>query len=198
MAYYVGKEANKVALSHYGILGMKWGVRKYQNADGTLTEAGKKRYGTVDKFNEVKAQKQERSARRKQVLVKTAKVAAGVGKAAALGYMGYKQLMTGQYAGAINSGVGIVKALFSGKMGSNLEHVNNVGILNALMSGDINPSSSSYSKSKYPNASELFPVISSSLDLGKREISSMLSRSFDYGPNQEPSIPMMYFSTTRK
>ncbi len=29
---------------HWGIPGMKWGVRRYQNKDGTLTEAGKKRY----------------------------------------------------------------------------------------------------------------------------------------------------------
>ena len=36
------------ALSHHGILGQKWGVRRYQNEDGTLTEAGKKRYLNSD------------------------------------------------------------------------------------------------------------------------------------------------------
>lgn len=35
-------------LIHYGILGMKWGVRRYQNKDGSLTSAGKKRYGNND------------------------------------------------------------------------------------------------------------------------------------------------------
>ena len=32
-------------LYHYGVLGMKWGVHRYQNKDGSLTAAGKKRYG---------------------------------------------------------------------------------------------------------------------------------------------------------
>lgn len=34
-------------LEHSGILGMKWGIRRYQNEDGTLTEAGKIRYGKL-------------------------------------------------------------------------------------------------------------------------------------------------------
>jgi hypothetical protein len=36
-------------LAHHGILGQKWGVRRFQNLDGTLTAEGKKRYGGKDK-----------------------------------------------------------------------------------------------------------------------------------------------------
>lgn len=36
------------SLAHFGIKGMKWGVRRYQNRDGSLTPAGKKRYADDD------------------------------------------------------------------------------------------------------------------------------------------------------
>ena len=39
---------NADELKHYGIKGMKWGVRRFQNADGSLTADGRKRHGSED------------------------------------------------------------------------------------------------------------------------------------------------------
>ena len=45
MNYYIGTIPASPELTHHGVKGMKWGVRRYQNPDGSLTAAGRKRYG---------------------------------------------------------------------------------------------------------------------------------------------------------
>lgn len=52
-------------LMHSGIRGMKWGIRRYQNEDGSYTEEGKIRYGRVSKKEEKKETKKESSEKAK-------------------------------------------------------------------------------------------------------------------------------------
>lgn len=46
---YFTKETDE--LSHHGIIGQKWGVRRFENENGTLTAAGRKRYDTDENGN---------------------------------------------------------------------------------------------------------------------------------------------------
>jgi len=54
-------------VAHHGILGMKWGVRRYQNKDGSLTPKGKARYKLGKNGELVKLTHKEKKARKKQL-----------------------------------------------------------------------------------------------------------------------------------
>lgn len=43
--YYAGLEYSSNDLVHHGIKGQRWGIRRFQNEDGSLTKEGKERYG---------------------------------------------------------------------------------------------------------------------------------------------------------
>lgn len=60
--YFVLPTQEELELAHHGILGQRWGIRRYQNADGSLTPAGLKRYGSKENYLAVKRASAESEA----------------------------------------------------------------------------------------------------------------------------------------
>ena len=67
-----------IYLAHHGIKGMKWGVRRFQNADGSLTSAGKRRYDDKSESSRDRFWTDERKKKAKKIAIGTAVVASAV------------------------------------------------------------------------------------------------------------------------
>ena len=89
-------------LYHYGIKGQKWGVRRYQNEDGSYTAAGKNRRSVTTKVKDF--------GKRHRKLVKTAKVAANIATLGATGRIekSEKAYREAQKRGAKETAAGLV------------------------------------------------------------------------------------------
>ena len=76
----------ELELYHHGILGQKWGVRRYQNKDGSLTSSGKKR---KENSNDIDNQKSKLTDKQK-TYIKIGAAAVGTALATYGSYSAYK------------------------------------------------------------------------------------------------------------
>lgn len=156
-------------LYHHGVKGMRWGVRRYQNADGSLTKAGKKRYNNSDgdSSNNTKSTKSliskhqakleetyirkgmsredaQKAAKRRITTEKILAVTAGVTVAAATAYVINKRIKE-RTDGIIKAGTSMKRIEGQKKMGL-------FGNLDANLHNDFYATNNEYDNKNYHDA----------------------------------------------
>lgn len=93
-------------LYHFGVRGMKWGQRRYQNQDGSYTAQGRGRYAPTgsSRRSSSGSRSSSSSSDRRARLKKAAKIGAGVAAAGLAAYGGYRLAKSGKLSG-LSSGV---------------------------------------------------------------------------------------------
>lgn len=128
LAYRV-KYSNE--LYHYGVKGQKWGIRRYQNPNGTLTEEGKIRYGVDPKTGKLsdegkKLLRQDIDDQRKRKVNILGSLGIGAATASAVatgialaeGMMSTKLAISTISSAAVTAGVSAVTLLLNNKHGN--------------------------------------------------------------------------------
>lgn len=105
MAYYmVAGLPYSAELYHHGIKGQKWGLRRFQQENGTLTSAGRERYADAIAKSAANANgNSSGSSQRKEKLKRIAKAAAIAAGTAAVAYGTYKLAKSGALSNVTNS-----------------------------------------------------------------------------------------------
>lgn len=117
-AKHSGYEVEYIA--HHGILGQRWGIRRFQNEDGSLTSAGKARYGSGNLTNTSSSkssnsitrntnERQKLTPEQKEKVKKAAIIgASAIGTALAI-YGGYKLVKSGKVNRLTKNGTALLK-----------------------------------------------------------------------------------------